>query len=399
MEKNENSATEDNFLSYPKVVENYSLLQEIGVFAYIDSMDQEINNYKNLFAGVLDIVNRTTINEIIDAAVWQISDHFLPSVIVFLWKPLQNREGIAIKSYKSYKLVDLGLQIDNINIFEPFFQKHNEPVYFKYLCTELNNDPCLKPFEPAEPELIIPILGLSGLYGLVLVGRSILHDEYSQKELVFLRNIMSFVSKAIQNHLHYEQTLRDIKTGLYNNGFFMDRLSQEIVRAKRYQTETSIIIIDVDHFKNFNDTYGHLAGDRVLESLAITIKQGIRAEDVPSRFGGEEFTILLPDTNKELAWIVAERLRVMVETMKVTWKPPLPQVTISLGIFTFNQTTNIAADEAIRRADEALYISKELGRNRTTVWGNGLLSRVQHLEAESKQKVLEPEKQKNGGLV
>jgi len=394
MEKNENSATGHNFLSYPKVVENYSLLQEIGVLSYIDSMDQEINNYKNLFAGALDIVNRTNISEIMDAAVLQISDHFLPSVIVFLWKPLQNREGIAIKSYKSYKLVDLGLQIDNINIFEPFFQKHNEPVYFKNLCAELNNDHSLKPFEPAEPELVIPILGLSGLYGLVLVGRNILGDEYSQKELVFLRNIMSFVSKAIQNHLHYEQTLRDTKTGLYNNGFFMDRLNQEIVRTKRYQTETSIIIIDVDHFKGFNDTYGHLAGDRVLETLAITIKQGIRAEDVPSRFGGEEFTILLPDTNKELAWIVAERLRVMVETMKVTWEPPLPQVTISLGVFTFNKASNIIASEVIRRADEALYISKELGRNRTTVWGNGLLNRVQHLEAKSKQKVSKLKKQK-----
>jgi diguanylate cyclase (GGDEF)-like protein len=394
MEKNENSANGYNFFSYPKVVENYSLLQEIGVFAYIDSMDQEINNYKNLFAGALDIVNRTNISEIMDAAVWQISDHFLPSVIVFLWKPLQNREGIAIKSYKSYKLVDLGLQIDNINIFEPFFQKQNEPVYFKNLCAELNNDPCLKPFESAEPELVIPILGLSGLYGLVLVGRNILGDEYSQKELVFLRNIMSFVSKAIQNNLHYEQTLRDIKTGLYNNGFFMDRLNQEIVRTKRYQTETSIIIMDVDHFKGFNDTYGHLAGDRVLESLAITIKQGIRAEDVPSRFGGEEFTILLPDTNKELALIVAERLRVMVETMKVTWEPPLPKVTISLGVFTFNKTSNITANEVIRRADEALYISKELGRNRTTVWGNGLLNRVKHLQAKSEQNFSKSKKQK-----
>jgi diguanylate cyclase (GGDEF)-like protein len=390
MERIENPATGHDFLSYPKVVENYSLLQEIGVIAYIDSMDQEIKNYKNLFAGALDIVNRTNISEIIDAAVWQISDHFLPSLIVFLWKPLQNREGIAIKSYKSYKLVDLGLQIDNINIFEPFFQKHNEPVYFRDLCAEINNDPCLKPFEPAEPELVIPILGLSGLYGLVLLGRNILRDEYSQKELAFLQSIMSFVSKAIQNHLHYEQTLRDIKTGLYNNGFFMDRLNQEIVRAKRYQTETSIIIIDVDHFKGFNDTYGHLAGDRVLESLAITIKQGVRLGDVPSRFGGEEFTVLLPDTNREPAWIVAERLRVMVETMKVTWEPPLPQVTISLGVFTFNNATNITANEVIRRADKALYISKELGRNRTTVWGSGLLSRVRHLEEESKLKLAKP---------
>jgi len=394
MKRNENSESEKIFFSNPKIVENYSMLQEIGVFAYIDSLDQEILNYKNLFAGALDIVNRTTISEIMDAAVWQISDHFLPSVIVFLWKPLHNREDVTIKSYKSYKLVDVGLEVESINVFEPFFLEHNEPVGFKQLCDKMNNDPCLKPFEQLAPELVIPILGLSGLYGMVLVGRNILGDEYTLKEVAFLRNLMAFVSKAIQNHLHYEQTLRDLKTGLYNNSFFMDRLSQEIVRAKRYQTETSIIIIDVDHFKGFNDTYGHLAGDRVLENLAITIKQGVRAGDIPSRFGGEEFTILLPDTNRELAWLVAERLRVMVSNMKVTWEPPLPQVTISLGVYTFNKESNVAANEAIMRADEALYISKELGRNRTTAWGKGLLHRVEHLEAESKQKSSEPENEK-----
>ena len=393
MKKHAESAGENTFFSNPKIMENYSLLQEIGVFTHIESLEQEVNNYKNLFAGALDIVNRTTISEIMDAAVWQISDHFLPSVIVFLWKPLQNREDITIKSYKSYKLVDVGLRVESINIFEPFFHDHNEPVSFKYLCSKLNNDASLKPFELIGPEIVIPILGLSGLYGMVVLGRNILGDEYSQKEIDFLRNLMSFVSKAIQNHLHYERTLRDLKTGLYNNSFFMDRLSQEIVRARRYQTETSIIIIDVDHFKGFNDTYGHMAGDRVLESLAITIKQGVRAGDIPSRFGGEEFTTLLPDTNRELAWLVAERLRVMVSNMKVTWEPPLPQVTISLGVFTFNKEINIPANEAIMRADEALYISKELGRNRTTAWGRGLLSKVQNLHVESKQKLSEAEKQ------
>jgi diguanylate cyclase (GGDEF)-like protein len=384
MKKYNNSANGNNFLSDPKIVENYALLQEIGVFTYIDSLDQEISNYKNLFAGALDIVNRTSISEIMDAAVWQISDHFLPAIIVFLWKPLKNREDITIKAYKNYKLVNINLRVNSINIFEPYFQKHPEPISFKDLCSEIGSESCLKPFETVEPELFIPILGLSGLYGMMLLGRNILGDEYSQKELDFLQNLMSFVSKAIQNHLHYEQTLRDMKTGLYNNSFFMDRVSQEVIRAKRSQNETSIIIIDVDHFKDFNDTYGHLAGDRVLETLAITIKQGVRVGDVPSRFGGEEFTILLPDTNKELAWVVAERLRDMVETMKVTWEPPLPQVTISLGVFTFNKETNITATEAVNRADEALYMSKKLGRNRTTAWGSGLLSKIRNLEAESK---------------
>ena len=136
-------------------------------------------------------------------------------------------------------------------------------------------------------------------------------------------------------------------------------------------------MMDVDKFKKFNDTYGHLAGDRVLESLAITIKQAVRTEDVPSRFGGEEFTVLLPDTDKDHAFVAAERLRNMVASIEVPWEPPLPQITISLGIFTFGDSTNLPAEQIIERADEALYLSKELGRNRSTAWGSGLLDKIE----------------------
>ena len=121
----------------------------------------------------------------------------------------------------------------------------------------------------------------------------------------------------------------------------------------------------------------HIAGDRVLESLAITIKQTLRTEDVPSRFGGEEFSALLPDTGKEQALLTAERLRSTLATVKVPWEPPLPQVTISLGIFTFGKNTNLNSEDIIKRADEALYLSKELGRNRSTAWGVGLMDKIE----------------------
>jgi len=387
MKKDESSISSRTFYSNPKIIENYALLQEIEVFSYIESLEQEISDYKTIFTYALDIVSRTTINEIIDTAVSQISDRYLPSVIAFIWKPLLNMEGIAVKCYKNYKLTDLDLREESVNVLEPYFQKHPEPVRFKQLCSEINNDSVLKPFSQADPELVIPILGLSGLYGITLLGRSILGNEYSEKEISFIQDIISFVSKSFQNRLDYEQTLRDLKTRLYNNGFFIDRLNQEIIKAKRSQTETSIIIIDVDRFKGFNETNGQLAGDKVLETLAITLKQGIRADDVLSRFEGEKFAVLLPETGKDLAWTVAERLRNMVETMKVASEPPLPQVTISLGVFIFNRALNINADEAIRRANEALGMSKEMGRNRTTVWGSGLLSRIQHLEEESRKKM------------
>jgi diguanylate cyclase (GGDEF)-like protein len=216
-----------------------------------------------------------------------------------------------------------------------------------------------------------------------MVGHKILAEGYAPQELFFLEQLMSFLSQAVQNHLHYERSVRDVKTGLYNHGYFMTRLSEEIARTRREAAISSLLVIDVDKFKNFNDTYGHLAGDRVLESLAFTIKQAVRTGDIPSRFGGEEFTILLPNTSRQTAWIAAERLRMSVAAMKVPWEPPLPQVTISLGMVSFDNRTNAAPDEIIKRADEALYQSKENGRNRTSVWGAGLLFRIQRNRQET----------------
>jgi diguanylate cyclase (GGDEF)-like protein len=364
--------TEQEFLMNPKIIENYSLLQEIGVLKHVDQLNKELKKYQGLLFNAGKIFNCTTTGEIMDTTVWQISDLYLPSFVAFIWKPLQNRDNVTIKSYQNYKIVDLRLNIKNIIPLESFFQANQEPVTYDRLKKALEKDSeaelILESFERLIPELVIPILGPKSLYGVILIGPKILAGKYTASELLFLRQIMSFVSQAIQNHLHYEHSVRDAKTGLYNYGFFGPRFSEEVSRVKRTEYTSSLVVIDVDKFKDFNNNYGHLAGDKVLEYIARTIRQNVRNDDVPSRFGGEEFAILLPNTNKENAWNVAERLRTSISSMVVPWDPPLPQVTISLGITSFNKENTAGPDEIIHHADEALYQSKENGRNRTTVW-------------------------------
>ena len=362
---------DDDFLAKAVIRENFSFLNNIGVIDRITSLNYDIKNFKSLLAKGLDIFNRTTIDEIMDATVYQISDQFLPAFIAFLWKPIQNREDITIKAYKNYKPADIELHVDCITPYEDFFRKYPRPINFELLAFQLDNEEAVKPYMKIKTEIAIPILGPFGLYGIILVGKKIFDDEYNREELFFLQQLMCFVSQAIKNHLHYEHSLRDVKTGLYNHGFFLTRLNEEFYRTKRSTYQSSIIVMDVDHFKIFNDTYGHLAGDRVLEVLAQVIKQSVREDDIPSRFGGEEFTVLLPQTDKLTVWNIAERLRTTVSEMKVPWNIPLPQVTISMGIYTFDKNAEVDIDGIIRRADEALYISKVRGRNRSTLWNPG----------------------------
>jgi diguanylate cyclase (GGDEF)-like protein len=292
--------------------------------------------------------------------------------MAFLWKPVQNRPDITIRTYHNYKTIDLGLKIDNITVFENFFHDFPKPANFDEMAKKLNNDVALEPYKALQPEIIIPILGPFGLYGIILVGKKIPEGEYTEEELEFLHQLISFVSQAIKNHLHYEHSLRDVKTGLYNHGYFMVRLKEEVAQTRHSFYSSAVIVMDVDKFKNFNDTYGHLAGDQVLENLAQVIRQNVRANDVPSRFGGEEFTVMMPHSDISTAWTIAERLRNSVAEMRVAWEVPLPQLTISLGVFVFDQNNDLNTTDILRRADEALYISKANGRNRSTIWERGL---------------------------
>ena len=373
MEEDINEDAECNFMDNPVIKQNSAMLREIGVLDYIESLHKEILSYKSLLARGLDIFNRTSIDEIMDATVYQLSDHFLPSFIAFLWKPIQTREDITIKAYKDCKPVDLNLRVKSVTPFEAFFKEFPKPISFDLLALQLNNNEVVKPYLDIKTEIAIPILGPFGLYGIILIGKKILQVEYSRDELFFLQQLMCFVSQAIKNYLHYEHSLHDVKTGLYNHGFFLTRLNEEVIRTRRNGYSSSIIVIDVDRFKDFNDSYGHLAGDEVLEHLAKAIKQGVRGDDIPSRFGGEEFTILLPHTDKANVWNVAERLRTSIAEMNVPWDVPLPQVTISIGIYTFDENTGADVSGIIRRADEALYISKKQGRNRCTMWNPGII--------------------------
>jgi len=159
----------------------------------------------------------------------------------------------------------------------------------------------------------------------------------------------------------------DRLTGLNNRGYWEECLQHEYDRYLRNGRPCSLIMLDIDHFKPINDTYGHQAGDRVIQSLAQMIKDHIRSTDCAGRYGGEEFGILLPDTSDTHAEVLAERLRRAVQNTPIRYDDETIRFTLSLGIAE-TQAEDSHHENWIKRSDEALYRSKQSGRNQTTLY-------------------------------
>lgn len=178
---------------------------------------------------------------------------------------------------------------------------------------------------------------------------------------------------AIENARLFEQVQRlavtDPLTNLHNRRYFFDIAHREMERARRYESPLSLIMIDIDHFKEVNDIHGHLIGDMVLRHIADRLREQLREIDVLCRYGGEEFVALLPDTALDAAYQVAERLRNAIVQTPIQAENRLVQVTTSLGV-AFMDEECLQIDDLIRYADQALYQAKSAGRNQSILWNN-----------------------------
>jgi diguanylate cyclase (GGDEF)-like protein len=183
----------------------------------------------------------------------------------------------------------------------------------------------------------------------------VIRDLYKEK----LKEIEMMKEEAIR--LSYTDDL----TGIYNHRFFIEQLTLEVERQKRYPTPLSLLMIDIDYFKHYNDNNGHLAGDQVLKAIAILIQHGVRQSDIVARYGGEEFSAILINTGREEALEIAERVRRNVAETRFPNENAQPNkdLTVSVGVATFSSSISTLTD-LIREADHALYQAKKCGRNR-----------------------------------
>lgn len=217
----------------------------------------------------------------------------------------------------------------------------------------------------SAPGLLYPLKSRGKLIGILALGKKRSGNLYSHEDIVLVTSIANQVGIIIENAQLYTQAQTrantDGLTELYNHRHFHERLEQEIARGSRFGTTFSLIILDLDLFKTYNDIYGHLTGDQILRKVANCITSSIRSIDLAFRYGGEEFAALLPETRLNDAYRVAERIRKTIEAKASSRAMP---ITASLGIANW-PSDGIMKEEVLGRADAALYRAKQTGRNRT----------------------------------
>ena len=223
--------------------------------------------------------------------------------------------------------------------------------------------------ETPGPVLIRVLRSRGEITGLWGMGRNEGREEFERETLgevlVIVDEQMSVALSSFRlRHLASVDSL----TGLYTRRHFMEALEQELKLGHYLSYPVALVMVDADHFKRINDTFGHPAGDKVLMALGEALRNNTRSSDVCARLGGEEFAVLLPRCNEAGAVALAEKIRSYIEQLTTEYAGNTIPITVSMGVAVADGQEKISADELIRRADEALYQAKATGRNRVSVW-------------------------------
>lgn len=216
---------------------------------------------------------------------------------------------------------------------------------------------------------VIPVIGSHNrVLGAISLERAE-GDPLSELDQQALTVIATLIAVSLENARLFKLATVDGLTGLYVRRYFQIRLSEECARIRRHGGAVALLMTDIDHFKNFNDNYGHQQGDRVLKEMADVCRDAVRMGfDIPCRYGGEEFVIILPATDLRGAKEVAERVRRNAAAHPFGGQHEPLRVTLSIGIAAVDEDSLVEEAELVRRADEALYRAKETGRNRVCCW-------------------------------
>ncbi len=344
------------------------LLEEAGVFSrVIDLLDGKLfestilndlgslasvsNDYRETVRSVLEIIARVVGNAVGIVLMFEEED-----MVVHVNRPTVDEclEGIKKKGFEMASEYGWEAESSERVSIAVFGEENVRP--------RQENEP-----ERAYSFVHIPLTAQKKVIGILALCQ-VQSPSFVRDAQAILNLVQNQVTIVIDNARLYEATrqlaITDGLTKIYNHRFFQELFEKEFTRSDRYNTVFSLIILDIDHFKKVNDTYGHLCGDEILKGLAGLVKSCLRSMDVVARYGGEEFAVLLPETGGTEAFQTAERIRRAVESTTFMGTEQGLNVTVSLGVATYPSADVRDRADVIAKADGALYEAKEAGRNR-----------------------------------
>lgn len=344
MLKSRQAKTEQLNRSLTKRLERYHELKEIGEAFSAKLLPKEIYN--------LTVETAYNIAPDSDAALLFIVDEEKQELVLSATKA--STELPRIKSKKG-------------DIFDRWVFKERQPLNVEDIHEDFRFD-----YQPLQGERVfrslisVPLISQSRISGILrLSGKE--KKAYTFDDLRLLDFVSDLASSAINNARLYKTTeelsIKDSLTGFYIHRYFKERLGQETERSRISNLPLSIIMIDIDHFKDYNDRYGHSAGDKVLLGISKVMRENIKDSYIIARYGGEEFVMLLPNTGKEEAKALAERLRKGISSYKFILRREETGVTISAGVSSYSDEIK-SGEELLKKADFYLYKAKKEGRNR-----------------------------------
>lgn len=275
---------------------------------------------------------------------------------------LLSHTGNGPEQFKDVKFTD------RIMEFSPLYNRLNTPQLGRYLKKHhrlfFSGDPKIRSIA------LLPMIRRGQLVGVLHLGSNNASRFTSDHESHFLHRLATIGAFCLENTANLEHLvlsgLTDVLTGLHNRRYLDRRLSEEVTRSARYGSPLSCLFIDADHFKSVNDTHGHHAGDQVLREISLRVRECLRASDIATRFGGEEFALLLPQTDQDEALKLAERIRKRICEQSVMLESGQRlQITVSIGVSQLAiPVSENGAEKLLNDADGALYEAKRQGRNR-----------------------------------
>lgn len=353
----------------------------------VSQYEKKIYDLKTLLEISRSLCSTIEFSQLIESILYTCMGQFrVLGAGIFVPEPLDSDYFVLNRNYNGLELdPNVTYRISLSNPLINVITKNDRVFTIDELKAEVPAYADLEPVSSLKPSLIVPLVQRNHLDGILVLGEKISLPEeqgYSSYEKELILTIASLAAVAIYNSTLLERSSTDMMTHLKLKYFFYNVLTDKLDAAMAQNLPLAVIMFDIDFFKRFNDSYGHACGDYVLQTVAKIIRSCIRSCDLASRYGGEEFTVMLDKTGKDDAMTVAERIRRHVEEYDFCYENQHVKVTISIGVTVFDSEKNLVSSpkQLVDQADQALYVSKRSGRNRVTFADERLISEIKITE-------------------